>query len=153
MNWFAKKVFDGGGGGNLKNRYKSHYYLSKIFKNLKRFIEQFSRFLTLRHEDKLLSRKGSILIEFAVCMPVLIILLFYIHDLVKLKRYHSQTEFIGQQIANILQNISQKRSNKAINLTNIKHACTPAWLTIPPGSSILRSCRHKILPQTAKHLI
>ena len=33
--------------------------------------------------------RGSILIEFAVCMPVLIILLFYIHDLVKIKRYYN----------------------------------------------------------------
>ena len=39
----------------------------------------------------------------------------------------------------VLHYISQKRSNKAINLTNIKHACTLAWLTIPPGSAILNA--------------
>jgi len=60
------------------------------------------------------SCRGSILIEFAVCMPIFIILLFYIHDLVKIKRYYSQTEFVAQQMANILQNISQKRADKKI---------------------------------------
>ncbi len=47
------------------------------------------------------ANRGAILIEFAICMPILIILLFYISDLVKIKRYYSQTEFVGQQMANI----------------------------------------------------
>ena len=80
--------------------------------------------------------RGSILIEFAVCMPILIILLFYIHDLIKIKRYYSQTEFIGQQMANILQNISK---NQPVTLTNIKHASALAWLTIPPNSENLKA--------------
>ncbi len=59
-------------------------------------------------------------------MPVLIILLFYINDLVKIKRMYSQTEFVGQQMSNILQNISK---NQPVTLTNIKHACALAWLS------------------------
>ena len=79
--------------------------------------------------------RGAILIEFAVCMPILLILLFYIHDLVKLKRYHSQTEFVAQQMANILQNISQKRSNKAITANDIRYAASLAYLSVFPGKT------------------
>lgn len=78
---------------------------------------------------------GSILIEFAFCMPVLIILLFYINDLVKLKRWYSQTEFVAQQMANIIQNISQKRSNKKITVNDIKYAASAAYLSAFPGTS------------------
>lgn len=80
---------------------------------------------------------GAILIEFAVCMPILIILLFYINDLVRLKRLHSQTEFVAQQMANILQNISQKRegTNKKITLSDIRYATSLAYLSIFPGKT------------------
>ncbi len=76
------------------------------------------------------------MIEFAICMPILIILLFYIHDLVKIKRYYSQTEFVAQQMANILQNISQKRTNKAITLNDIRYAFALAWQTLYSGKSM-----------------
>ena len=76
---------------------KSKCYLSKIL-NLVQKINIFRSY-----------NRGSILIEFAVCMPVLIILLYYIHDLSKLKRYYDQTEFVAQQMANILQNIAKKK--------------------------------------------
>ena len=81
---------------------------------------------------------GAILIEFAICMPVLIILLFYIHDLVKIKRYYSQTEFVAQQMANIFQNISQKRegAKRKINKNDIRHAASLAHLTIYPGKTM-----------------
>jgi hypothetical protein len=75
-------------------------------------------------------------------MPILVIMLFYINDLVRIKRYYSQTEFVGQQIANILQNISQKRAQSysgiertkqlRINLSDMARACRLASLTIYP---------------------
>ena len=84
---------------------------------------------------------GAILIEFAVCMPVLIILLFYIHDLVRIKRFYSQTEFVGQQMANVIQNISQKRgaentSKLRITQDDLKYAFCLANLSMFPGTTI-----------------
>ena len=67
--------------------------------------------------------RGSILIEFAICMPILIILLFYINDLVRIKRYYSQTEFVALQMANILQNIAKTRK---ITRNDIKYAASLA---------------------------
>ena len=90
-----------------------------------------------------LNSKGSILIEFAVCMPILIILLFYIHDLVKLKRYYMQSEFAGQQMANILQNVSK---GQRVTLTNMRHAAALAWLSIYPGKTM-----HSISGTDSKH--
>ena len=69
-------------------------------------------------------------------MPILIILLFYIHDLVKIKRYYSQTEFVAQQMVNIIQNISQNRENKRITTNDLKHAMTLAYQTIYPGMTM-----------------
>ena len=66
-------------------------------------------------------------------MPVLIILLFYIHDLVKIKRLYSQTEFVAQQMANILQNIAKTRE---ITKNDIKYAASLAYLTIYPGTTM-----------------
>ena len=80
---------------------------------------------------------GSILIEFAVCMPVLIILLYYISDLSKLKRYYDQTEFMAQQMVNILQNISQNRKDKTVKLTDFKYAYHLASLSMYPGTTVL----------------
>jgi hypothetical protein len=68
-------------------------------------------------------------------MPILIILLFYINDLVRIKRYYSQTEFVGQQIANIIQNISQQRASKSITQYDLKYAFCTAYLSIYPGTS------------------
>lgn len=138
-----------GGGKYLKNRTKSLSYTSKFVKNLKLLSENLKnlyknaeRFLTPRREEE--SSKGAILIEFAVCMPVLIILLFYINDLVRIKRYYSQTEFIAQQIANMLQNVSQKRATEATTSTERKRQlrittndtwriARLAFLTVYPG--------------------
>ncbi len=82
------------------------------------------------------ANRGAILIEFAVCMPILIILLFYIHDLVKIKRYYSQTEFVAQQIANMIQNISKNRENKAVTLRELARISRLAWLSVYPESAM-----------------
>jgi hypothetical protein len=66
-------------------------------------------------------------------MPVLIILLFYIHDLSKLKRYYDQTEFVGQQMVNILQNIAKTRT---VTQLDIKYAASLAYLTVYPGTTM-----------------
>jgi len=68
-------------------------------------------------------------------MPVLIILLYYVHDLSKLKRYYDQMEFVGQQMVNILQNISQNREDKRIKELDIKHAASLAYSSIFPGKT------------------
>jgi hypothetical protein len=70
-------------------------------------------------------------------MPILIILLFYINDLVKIKRYYSQTEFVGQQMANMIQNVSKNRGTdqKKITKEDLKNAFCLAWLTVFPNSS------------------
>jgi len=127
-----------GGGKRPKNHLKSIYYLSNIFKELKYFTSYIATFLTPQREEKLLNSKGIVLIEFAICMPILIILLFYINDLMRIKRYYSQTEFVAQQFANIIQNISQKREgvNRKITLLDIRYAASLAFLSIYPGTTM-----------------
>jgi len=80
-------------------------------------------------------------------MPVLIILLFYIHDLSKLKRWHDQTEFVAQQMVNMIQNVSQKRAKEAataeereallkISKNDLKNIFCLAWQTVYPGTTM-----------------
>jgi len=133
MKQLAKKIFDIG-KRKTKKLLKSIYYFTNIFKNLKYFTKELAQFLKPRNEEEL--SRGAILIEFAVCMPVLIILLFYINDLMRIKRYYSQTEFVAQQMANIIQNISQKRTDKRITLTDLNHAAALAWLTVYAGDTL-----------------
>lgn len=117
------------GGVDARDTHRSRFF------NL---LSSFQKTCT-NHKFHLLNSKGSILIEFAVCMPVLIILLYYINDLTKLKRYYEQTEFMAQQFVNIIQNISQKRDNKAITLKDMKYASALAWLSLYPGMTMHHS--------------
>ncbi len=130
-----------GGGKNLKNCYKTYSYFFKIFNFVK--IRKFITEKTSELSDIKAPCRGSILIEFAVCMPVLIILLFYINDLVRIKRYYSQTEFVAQQFVNIIQNISQKRgasdpTKLKISINDIKNAASLAFLSLYPGKTMYR---------------
>ena len=133
MSLFAKKIF----AGKLK---KSKRYLSKIFNLIRCCIKKFlAKGKSYHHRINIpsihfaeASYRGSVLIEFAIWMPLLIILLFYIFDLMKMKRYYSQTEFVGQQIANIIQNIS----NKSLTKEDFKKATAVAWLTMFPGGTL-----------------
>ena len=69
-------------------------------------------------------------------MPVLIFLIYYINDLSKLKRYRDQTEFVAHQVVNMIQNISKKRENKAITLTDLSYIHCAAWLSVYPGTTM-----------------
>lgn len=122
MNWFAKVIFDGRGRSKKHSESKSYLF-------------EFLNYVKLLKTCKILkkSSSGSILIEFAVCMPVLIILLYYINDLSKLKRYYDQTEFVAQQMVNILQNITKTRK---ITRNDIRYAASLAYLTVYPGTTM-----------------
>ena len=54
----------------------------------------------------------------------------------RIKRYYAQTEFVAQQMANIIQNISQKRTDKRIYISDLKHAFCLAHLSLYPGTSM-----------------
>ena len=79
--------------------------------------------------------KGAILIEFAFAAPIMIMLLYYIHDLVRLKRWQSQMQFVAHQMASMLQNVSQNRTSKTITRTDIKYIYVSSYLTIFPGTT------------------
>ena len=120
-----------GGGSDLKKHAKSKSYLSKFVK--------IANFISKKFQ---LANTGSILIEFAVCMPVLIILLYYINDLSKLKRWRDQTEFVALQMANVLQNLAKKEMDEGrtnLSYSAIKYAASLAYLSIFPGKTNFHS--------------
>ncbi|MBO4405315.1 MAG: hypothetical protein J5821_01135 [Alphaproteobacteria bacterium] len=77
-------------------------------------------------------------------MPVLIILLFYINDLIRIKRYYLQTEFMAQQMANVIQNISRKRgasdpTKLKITQIDLAYAFALSHQTMYPGTTMYYS--------------
>lgn len=80
--------------------------------------------------------KGAILIEFAFSIPVFLTLIYYLHDIPRAQRYKQQMNFVAQQMSQMLQTVSQGRSNKRITWTDIKNAALAAYLTMYPGVSM-----------------
>jgi len=71
-------------------------------------------------------------------MPVLLILLYYINDLSKLKRWYDQTEFVAQQMVNMIQNVSHNREgdDKKIRRDDLRYCFSTAYLSLYPGTSM-----------------
>ena len=127
MKWLTEMMFNGG-KQKPKIQKKSNSLVSQISKLASYFIKKLKILRCSNH--------GAILIEFAVCIPILIIAILYIHDIVKIKRYYSQTEFAGQQMINIIQNISQKRTNQRITYQDFKLALHLASLSFYPEKTM-----------------
>jgi len=58
----------------------------------------------IKRRSFLLSKRfnGAILIEFAFAVPVIVILLYYINDLTRIKQYYRSSEFVAHQIAGMI---------------------------------------------------
>ncbi len=80
--------------------------------------------------------KGAILIEFAIGLPILFILILYIHDLTHYKKIKDKTEFIAYEMANLFQNVSQNRINKAITFNDCRYVTAAAYLTFYRGTAM-----------------
>jgi hypothetical protein len=81
------------------------------------------------------TRIGLFRFEIAFAMPVLIALLYYMHDLPKLKQINSRMRFCAYCMASMLQEVSQNRENKKITLADLKNVAASAFLTIYPGKT------------------
>ena len=58
------------------------------------------------------------------------------HDLFKLQRYYSQTEFVATQMVQMIQAISQNRASKAITPNDLKYIHCAAWLSVYPSTTM-----------------
>lgn len=63
------------------------------------------------------------------------------HDLFLIQRYYSQTEFVAYQVIQMLQTISQNRSDKKITATDLRNIYTAATLSIYPINDFGTSSR------------
>jgi hypothetical protein len=77
-----------------------------------------------------------IFIEFAIAIPVLMAIFYYLHDVPKYKRMQSRMEFCASCMANILQNMSQNRIDKRITLADFGYAVQMAFMSIYPGKTM-----------------
>ena len=58
------------------------------------------------------------------------------HDLFTIQRWYSQTEFVAYQMVQMIQSISQNRSDKKITLADLRYIVSAAYLTIYPGTTM-----------------
>ena len=91
----------------------SHLVFSSFSKASKilRFLQKFLRNI-----------RGAILIEFAVCMPIFILLLFGLHDIFKMARLQDRTNLVAHEVVSMIQNVSQGRLNKIITREDLADA-------------------------------
>lgn len=67
------------------------------------------------------------------------------HDLFLIQRYYSQTEFIAYQVIQMIQTISQNRSDRKITATDLRNIYSAATLSIYPINDFSnRSGGHKL---------
>jgi hypothetical protein len=94
-----------------------------------------SEFVTVIQSKQALKRAkiGAILVEFALAVPILIAIIYYLHDIPKYKQMNVNLGSCAHEMAGILQNISQNRSDKRITVDDIKHAAAVAYLSVYPG--------------------
>jgi len=78
---------------------------------------------------------GAIIVEFAVAVPIFVILIFYAHDLVLYTRLYAKTKFCAYCIANMIGSVSQNRNNKKITMTDLQNIRCAASLIAYPGKT------------------
>jgi hypothetical protein len=81
-----------------------------------------------RKNFKSIDNRGSILVEFAIGVPILIPIMLYGHDIFKLARIRERIEFCTYCGINMIQNISQGRENQRITRTDIMTIAHAMWL-------------------------
>jgi hypothetical protein len=81
------------------------------------------------------ARIGAIFIEFAVVIPVLVAVLYYLHDVPKYKRMYSRMGFCAHEMASILQNVSQNRQSKRITRRDFAYAAYASSLSYYGGGT------------------
>jgi len=77
---------------------------------------------------KKINHRGAILIEFAVSIPVLLAVLYYMHDLPKYARMKERMKFCAHCAVNMFQNISQNRENKRITWNDYRYISAMSFL-------------------------
>jgi hypothetical protein len=78
--------------------------------------------------DRRREKDGAILMEFAIAVPVLAALLYYVHDLPKYEHIRSKTKLCIHCAVNMLQNISQNSKDKRVTMQDIKRISCAAFL-------------------------
>ncbi|MDR1235732.1 MAG: hypothetical protein LBJ96_01875 [Holosporaceae bacterium] len=73
--------------------------------------------------------------EFAFAIPVMIAVIYYLHDVPKLKRTQNSMKFCAHCAVNMFQNISLGRPNKRITLQDYKYISCSAFLPYYGGGT------------------
>lgn len=79
--------------------------------------------------------RGAILIEFAVGIPLLLMLLFGMCDIFKMTQMQDKTNFCAHLIVQMIQNISQNRKDKKITLNDLADICRFVGYVTYPGTT------------------
>ncbi|MDR0580792.1 MAG: hypothetical protein LBG04_01600 [Holosporaceae bacterium] len=116
----------GGGGNPLCKRRCNRWYCQNDGKNVGKNSTQ-SQTNSSAHSNKsvrkFLTSKGAILLEFAVAIPILIVLLYYVHDLPKYARMKERMEFCAHCAVNMIQN-----NGRRVTIQDCTNICCAALI-------------------------
>ncbi|MDR0968767.1 MAG: pilus assembly protein [Holosporaceae bacterium] len=85
--------------------------------------------------DRVNSR-GSVLIEFAICVPILIMCLVAMHDIPKYYQIQAKMKFVAHEVINMLQNAPR---GQPITVAHLKHIYSAAFLSLYPSNGLFHS--------------
>ncbi|MDR0677479.1 MAG: hypothetical protein LBF57_02275, partial [Holosporaceae bacterium] len=131
------------GGGNAHGRRRFSHFLGWFKgKNLDNFKGRNNSYLFLKNgifRHRIFGFgsevRGAILVEFAFSIPILLAILYYMHDIPKYARMKERMEFCVHCAINMLQNCSQNRENKRITRTDLMTVAHAAWLPFFGGGT------------------
>jgi hypothetical protein len=83
--------------------------------------------------------RGSVLIEFAICVPVLIMCLVAMHDIPKYYQMQAKMKFVAHEVINMLQNVSR---GQPITVAHLKHIYSAAFLSLYPSNGLFHSQKY-----------
>ena len=89
---------------------------------------------------------GAILIEFAFAIPVLVSILYFILDGPGLRLYQLKLKNTAHFAVNLLQNLTDQREDKFINVNDLKRVTLSAFSNIYRSSLMLKDSRKKGYP-------
>lgn len=113
MKDFFKKAFN-------KNKNKTRHSI----------YNQYHKIIKILH-NKIQNSIGSVILEFAICTPVLVVLLFYAVDLSRIQNLYSKTNLSGLITVNMIQNQQPPIQRNILHKIHIH-----AWRTLYPSNDM-----------------
>lgn len=96
---------------------------------------------------------GSVMVEFAFCIPIVTAILYYTMDTPRYARLYGKTKFIGHAVANMFQRVTQARGNKIITKADVANIIKASYAMMPLDRVVVASSGLSVYNEIMLHCI